>query len=245
MGDSMGAAGDIMAGSRAHWAKKPKHGFQTRRWWFASPQDVRRIGYENESSPFTGEVALLRHAQETQSLLSRTLEAKNSSATSGNILWPNYCYCHWFTSLFSGWLIQCLSLRFFPLFRPNRAPFKSFCIYLYLDRCLFLWKDSKKRHTLLCGFFSFNSFRSVIELTLYRPATPFGNSKKILEDLFSSVLPQFKNIIPLKTWNNTGIFQIWKLRNHLMVKILRISLQLNFTKYFELWYGFIDILLEK
>jgi len=37
-------------------------------------------------------------------------------------------------------------------------------------------------------------------LTHYRPAMPFGNRKISLEDLFSSVLLQFKkNITPLET----------------------------------------------
>jgi len=59
----------------------------------------------------------------------------------------------------------------------------------------------------------------------------FGNKKKILEDLFGSVLSHFKKYHPsgnLK-FNNLGIFQSLKLRN-LMGKILRISLKQNFTR---------------
>jgi len=61
---------------------------------------------------------------------------------------------------------------------------------------------------------------------------PFGNRKKI-EDLFSSVLSQFKKYHPsgnLK-FDYLGIFQSLKLRI-LMGKILRISLYLIYTKYF-------------
>ena len=64
-------------------------------------------------------------------------------------------------------------------------------------------------------------------VTLNRPAMPFGNRNKI-EDLFSSVLSQLKNITPLETRNNLDIFQSLKLRN-LMGKIFRISLKLNFA----------------
>jgi len=60
---------------------------------------------------------------------------------------------------------------------------------------------------------------------------PSGNRKNnILEELFSSVLSQFKRYHPsgnLKI-DNLGIFQRLKLRT-LMGKILRISLRLNFT----------------
>jgi len=41
-----------------------------------------------------------------------------------------------------------------------------------------------------------------VSLTLYHPAMPFGNRKKnILEDLFSSLLSQFKKYPPLETSN--------------------------------------------
>jgi len=53
-----------------------------------------------------------------------------------------------------------------------------------------------------------------IALTHDRPAMPFGNRKKnILEDLFSSVLSQFKEYHPSKNlkFNNLGIFQSLKL----------------------------------
>jgi len=52
----------------------------------------------------------------------------------------------------------------------------------------------------------------------------------ILEDLFSSVLSQFKTYQPSKNlkFNNSGIFQSLKLRI-LVEKILPISLNLNFT----------------
>jgi len=60
---------------------------------------------------------------------------------------------------------------------------------------------------------------------------PFGNRKKnTLEDLFRSVLSQFKKYRPsgnLK-FNYLGIFQSSKLRI-LMGKILTISLKVNFT----------------
>ena len=58
---------------------------------------------------------------------------------------------------------------------------------------------------------------------------PFGNTQFILEDLYSSVLSQFKKYHPsgnLK-FNNFGIFEGLKLRI-LMKKILLISLKLNF-----------------
>ena len=60
---------------------------------------------------------------------------------------------------------------------------------------------------------------------------PFGNRKKnIFEDLFSSVLLNFKkyHLSENLKFNNLGIFQSVKLRN-VMQKILRISLKLNFT----------------
>jgi len=66
--------------------------------------------------------------------------------------------------------------------------------------------------------------------THYRPAMPFGNRKNIQEDLFSSVVSQFKNYHPpgnLK-FNYIGIFQSSKLRIS-MRKILLISLKLDFT----------------
>jgi len=59
----------------------------------------------------------------------------------------------------------------------------------------------------------------------------FGNRKKnILEDVFSSVLAQFKKyqLSGNLKFNSLGVFQSLKLRN-LMGKILRISLKLNFT----------------
>jgi len=58
---------------------------------------------------------------------------------------------------------------------------------------------------------------------------PFGN-RNILEDLFSSVLSQFKKYHPSENlkFNNLGIFQSLKL-HILMEKILPISLKLNFT----------------
>jgi len=54
--------------------------------------------------------------------------------------------------------------------------------------------------------------------------------KFILEDLFSSVLSQFKKYHPSGSmkFNNLGIFQSLKLRNF-MEKNIRISLKLNFT----------------
>jgi len=68
-------------------------------------------------------------------------------------------------------------------------------------------------------------------ITHYRPAMPFGKKKKnILEDLFTSVLSQFKKYHPsgnLK-FNYLGIFQSSKLRI-VMEKILLISLKVNFT----------------
>jgi len=67
-------------------------------------------------------------------------------------------------------------------------------------------------------------------LTLYRPAVPFGNRKNILEDIFSSVLSQFKKYYPFGNlkFDNLRIFQSLRLRI-LMKKILPISLKLNFT----------------
>jgi len=58
----------------------------------------------------------------------------------------------------------------------------------------------------------------------------------------SSVLAQFKKYHPsgnLK-YNNLGIFQSLKLRN-LMLKILQISLMLNFTPNTLGFYGLTDI----
>jgi len=71
-----------------------------------------------------------------------------------------------------------------------------------------------------------------VKSTHDRPATPYGNIKKIkkLEDLFSFVFLQFEKYHPsgyLK-FNNLSIFPNLKLRI-LMEKILQISLGLNFT----------------
>jgi len=58
---------------------------------------------------------------------------------------------------------------------------------------------------------------------------PFENRKKNSEDLFSSILTQYKKYHPsgnLKL-NNLGLFQSLKLRV-LLEKILPISLKLNF-----------------
>jgi len=70
-----------------------------------------------------------------------------------------------------------------------------------------------------------------MRLTLYRPAMPFGNRKKnILEDLFSSVLSQFKKYHPsgnLKFYN-LGIIKSLKLRI-LVKKILLFFPKLNNT----------------
>jgi len=54
--------------------------------------------------------------------------------------------------------------------------------------------------------------------------------KNILEDLFSSVLSQFKKSHPSGNmkFNNLGLFHSLKLRN-LIGKLLWISLKLNFT----------------
>jgi len=67
-------------------------------------------------------------------------------------------------------------------------------------------------------------------LTHYRPAVPFGTETFILEDLFSSVLSQFKKYHPSENlkFNNLGIFQNLKLRISVET-ILPISLNLNFT----------------
>jgi len=67
-------------------------------------------------------------------------------------------------------------------------------------------------------------------ITHYRPAVPFGNSKFYFRRSFSSVLSKFKKYLPYGNpkFNNLGIFQSLKLRN-LMRKILRISLKLNIT----------------
>jgi len=56
------------------------------------------------------------------------------------------------------------------------------------------------------------------------------SEKNILQDLFSSVLSQFKkyHLSGILKFNNLGIFQSLKLRN-LMGKILRISRKRNFT----------------
>jgi len=53
-----------------------------------------------------------------------------------------------------------------------------------------------------------------------------ATGKFILEDLFSSVLSQFKKYLPsgILKFNNLGIFQSLKLRN-LMGKTFRISLK--------------------
>jgi len=68
-----------------------------------------------------------------------------------------------------------------------------------------------------------------------KPLPPSDNAvpkqkKNILEDLFSSVLSQFKKYHPSANtkFNNLRIFQSLKLRN-LMGKILQISLKLNST----------------
>jgi len=59
---------------------------------------------------------------------------------------------------------------------------------------------------------------------------PFGTAKNILEDLFSSLLLQFKKYNPSENlkFNDIGISQSLKLR-FLMEKILPTFLKLNFT----------------
>jgi len=72
----------------------------------------------------------------------------------------------------------------------------------------------------------------------YRPAMPFGNTKTILENLFTSAMSQFKKYYPsgnLKFYY-LGIFESSKLRI-LMEKILSISLKLNFTPNTLVCYG--------
>jgi len=66
------------------------------------------------------------------------------------------------------------------------------------------------------------------KLTLYRPAMPLGNRKKYFEDLFSSVLSQFKKYHPSENlkFYNLGILKSLKMRSEI---ILPISLKLNFT----------------
>jgi len=56
------------------------------------------------------------------------------------------------------------------------------------------------------------------------------NENKKIEDLFSSVLSQFKKYYPSESlkFNNLGIFQSLELRI-LMEEILPISLTLNYT----------------
>jgi len=52
-----------------------------------------------------------------------------------------------------------------------------------------------------------------ILLTHYRPAMPAGKRKKILYSIFSvCYCHNFKNITPLETLNNLGIFQSLTLR---------------------------------
>jgi len=67
-------------------------------------------------------------------------------------------------------------------------------------------------------------------LTRYRPAMPFGNRKFILEDLFSSVLSQFKKHHPSGNLKfiHSCIFQSLKFCTS-MEKVLPISLKLNVT----------------
>jgi len=67
-------------------------------------------------------------------------------------------------------------------------------------------------------------------LTHYLSAMPFGNIKKYLEDLFSSVLSQLKKYLPSRNlkFNNSDISQSLKLRI-LMGKIVPISLKPNST----------------
>jgi len=79
-----------------------------------------------------------------------------------------------------------------------------------------------------------------VMLTHRRPAMPFGNRKKYLEDLFSSIISKVKKYHPsgnLK-FNNLGIFQSSKLHNF-TGKILRISLKLNLTPNTWSCYGLI------
>ena len=72
---------------------------------------------------------------------------------------------------------------------------------------------------------------TLLSLTHYRPAKPFGNRKKnILEDLFSLILLKFRKHNPseILKFNNFGIFQSLKFRV-LIKTILPISLRLYFT----------------
>jgi len=75
-----------------------------------------------------------------------------------------------------------------------------------------------------------NSKRSCKCLNQRPPSDAVQKQKNILEDLFSSVLSQFKKYHPSRNlkFNNLSIFQSLKLRK-LMGKILRISLNLSFT----------------
>jgi len=84
-----------------------------------------------------------------------------------------------------------------------------------------------------------SSVKGFLPLTHHRPAMPFGNKKNILEDLFSSVLSQFKKYHPpgsLK-FNYLVIFQSLKLRVF-MEKLLLIPLKLNLTPNTLGCYGF-------
>jgi len=73
-----------------------------------------------------------------------------------------------------------------------------------------------------------------IDPTCVNPLPPSDavqeQKKNMLEDLFSSVLSQFKKYHPSRNlkFNNLGIFQSLKLLN-LIGKSLQISLKLNFT----------------
>jgi len=89
--------------------------------------------------------------------------------------------------------------------------------------------------------FKFCAVNIILEnfLTHYRPAMPFGNTKKnILEDLFSSELAQFKKYYPSENlkFNKLGILQSLKFCV-LMEKILPISFKLNFTPNILDYYG--------
>jgi len=111
--------------------------------------------------------------------------------------------------------------------------FEGISFYRMSSTLVQIFMTRWERHTTTIGW------PRAPDLTHQPPAMPFGNRKKnTLEDLFRSVLSQFKKYRPsgnLK-FNYLGIFQSSKLRI-LMGKILTISLKVNFTINTLGWYG--------
>jgi len=113
------------------------------------------------------------------------------------VMGPNNTRC--FQNILSSWM----HFSFSPM-EICRHRNSSFEVYVKMDVRVFMEVNS---------FFKYSIFLFVY-LSHYRPAMPFRNKKNILEDLFSSVLSQFKKYCPSRNlkYNHLSSFQNLKLR---------------------------------